>query len=396
MAAQRAALHRHLPAHGAEFGRVRTIPAHLPLEGAARPGQFPGQFGEHLRLRALPGVHVGIRRAVRVPGPAVQARLTGLPHLIDAAELVVEVDGAAAHLRHVRVHGLQGRGEGVPLVEPQRLGGHEVTLVVHHHVDVQVAFPDPRDPVLQHFRVRARGQPGALVGGAFAVGDGGGVDAHVGFHGLHRQGRLAHQVGDLLATPGRPLRVAGQRRAGRARLGAVAFQRGGVVAPVVGAAHRVVIGVAHPVELNAVHVVVLHDADVHIPDVLGGVRVTGVEQPVGPAAGGAVVLDHQPEVPARGVQAVLVEGVRGVFRGREAVPDGGGDDPGVHLDTLRVRLGDQVGERIEPGRHGGVVGAGHGGVVAVAVAAPPHLGEQHVHVRGLRVGHEFVDLLGRF
>ena len=90
---------------------------------------------------------------------------------------------------------------------------------------------------------------------------------------------------------------------------------------------------------------------------------------------------------------MLVERVCGIrWRGRP-LPHAGGDDPRVDLDALRVRAVDEGLQRVERrGAHPRDRGTGKAGAIAEAIAAADDLRDDRVHVRGLHVADELIDL----
>src|SRR4030095_9049074 len=88
-----------------------------------------------------------------------------------------------------------------PLVARGRL----VPLVVHWDVEIEDALAHPGVPVLQLLVVHARVLPGTLRLRSVAVGDGVGADAHARPDPVALDVDLAHDGGDLITAPLRPL-----------------------------------------------------------------------------------------------------------------------------------------------------------------------------------------------
>ena len=201
---------------------------------------------------------------------------------------------------------------------------------------------------------------------------------------------LADDVGDLIAPPLRPLRIVGQRPIDTTGRGLEAIERDGVVAPCVIRRPRGErqVGVPHAVEVEAIDRVVPRDREVHLRDVVGGVGVAWIEEPIRrrarALAESTVVADPEPLVVPGFRRPVLVERMARIERRDRAVPKGGRDDPRMDLNAGRVSLGDDRVERVVRARCDPGLRAGHAGAVAEAVTAPPDLNDQGVYVRGFR------------
>ena len=287
-------------------------------------------------------------------------------------------------------------GELAPLVEHPALVGRlrddRVALVVHEYRGVDDPFAEPAAPVLELLGVRARRLEAAHCSRSVPVRDE--VRGHSDVR-LER-GRLevdpAHYAGDLIPAPLRPLRVGVRQRIGASGLGAESRDGGRVVAPGRHVRPEVEVRITDPVEVDAVDVVVANDARRCVHDPGRGVGMAGVDQPVVVHLLQAVRARHHPVVPPDGRRPVQVEDMGRLAWRRRAVPHRGGDDPGVHLDAAGVRRGDERVQRVEGRRRDVDLRPRDRCPQAEAVAAPHHLGDDGVEVRGAGRGDERVDL----
>ena len=149
--------------------------------------------------------------------------------------------------------------------------------------------------------------------------------------------------------------------------------------------------------MEAVNVVLADDLERDIGRVTGGIGMAGIDE-VAARPGGAVLAPREPVFSAGGVEAVLVEGVAGIGGGAVlGAPDGGGDDPGMHVDSQLVWTGvvgtlDEVGERIEAGGEVWIFGARLQAAGVEGIAAPADLDDQGVDVGAAGISEEQIDL----
>ncbi len=152
-----------------------------------------------------------------------------------------------------------------------------------------------------------------------------------------------------------------------------------VIAPVVA------FGIADAIPVDAVHVILRDHVQGHPADVVLHARDARIQAVVrlGEHLAGAIL--HRPlRMPAPGMPW-----------GRRRpllAPDAVGLQPGVHLHAGCMRLGDQVGQRVERWPAGDVRRAGLVCRVVVRVAALAHLRDDYVIVRGLESVHQLRHL----
>ena len=380
--------------HWRQYGVVLRRLCQRPRElGAA-------QIAGARRLAFGRAVGVAVRSAVRVTHPAdravpIRVRRERFAHLDHAVRDEIQIDrGPDGHLARV----LMVAGELVPLEVHAplvvRLGREVLALVVHRDVEIEDPLLHPPTPVLQHLAVGARHLPAALGRRTVAVRDRVSADRELRLDRIGLDVDLAHDVRDLIATPSEPLGVVWARVIDAASELLEARDGDRVVAPRrdSGECREVLVGQAHAVEVQSVDVVIGRDARVHAHHVVRGIGMARIEKVVGSGAIGPVVTARDPVVRARLRRPVHVEDVVRVERRRDAVPDGGGDDPGVHLDALGVRLGDERVERVVWEWCDAGLRARHHCAVAEAVAAASDLHDECVEVRGLRGRDELRNL----
>ena len=312
------------------------------------------ELGAAGRPASRAGVGHRVRGPVRVTDPAdrgvsCRARRKRAAYLAHARGDVVQVERRSD--RH-RAAVLVVFRELVPLVVHLVLVRESVALVVHEDRGIEDAFAKPAAPVLELLGVGASVLEAAGGLRSVPVGDQVGRDSDA----RPERGRLevdpAHDPGDLIAAPLRPLRVSVRRRVGAPRLGAEARDRGRVVSPGRYERAEVAVRVADAVEVDAVDVVRADDARRHVGDPGRRVGVAGVEHPVIVELREAVRSGHDPIRATGGGRSVQVEDVVGIPRRRRAVPNRIRGHPGMDLDALPMGGVDERLERIESGCDG--------------------------------------------
>ena len=273
-----------------------------------------------------------------------------------------------------------------------------LALVVHGDVRVEDPLLHPAPPILERLAVRTALLPTADRLRARAVGNGVRADAEVRLHRGGLEVDLAHDVRHLVTSPLRPLRIVRERPIRTPGRCVEPVECNGVVSPrvVLRPGWKRQIGVAHAIEVEAVNVVISRHREEHLGDIGGCVGMAGVEEPVrGRARALAqcpVVLHSQPVFVSRLARSMQVERVIRVDRRRRAVPQRRRDDPGVDLNSSRVRLRDDRSKRVvRPWRDPGL-GSRHAGAIAETIATPADLHDQRVDVRRLCRVHELRDL----
>ena len=346
-------------------------------------------------------IGAAIRRPVRVADPAdaaVPRRARGqrFADLDDGAVDRVEIDrGADGRGARVLIVLREFIPVGVPgllVAEATRAGrGAVLPLVVHGDVRVEDPLLHPASPVLQRLAIRPRLRPVAAIAlRTVPVGDRVRADAKVRLDRVRLDVDLADDVGDLVAPPLRPLRIVRERPVDATGRGLEAIQRDGVVAPRVvrGPGGERQVGISHAVEVEAIDRVVPRNGEVHLRDVVGGVGVAWIEEPVRRGARalakGSVVTNAEPVVVSGLRRPVLVERVGRIERRDRAVPERGRDDPGMDLNARPVGFRDDRVEWVVGTRRDVRLRSRHARAVAEAVTAPPDLNHEGVDVRGLR------------
>ena len=274
-----------------------------------------------------------------------------------------------------------------------------LALVVHRDVRVEDPLLHPASPVLERLAIWPRLSPVTAVAlWTVAVGDRVRGYAEVG---LHRGGfdvDLAHDVRHLIPPPLRPLWIVRKRPIDAPGRGLEAVERDGVVTP------RVVrrprrerqVGISHAVEVEAIDRVVPRDRQVHLRDVVGGVGMAWIEEPVRRGARAlakrSVVTNAEPVFVSGLRRPVLVERVGRIERRHRAVPERGRDDPGMNLNAGLVGFADDRVERVVGTGRDVRLRSRHAGAVAETIATPTDLNDQRVDIRRLRRVHELRDL----
>ena len=206
------------------------------------------------------------------------------------------------------------------------------------------------------------------------------------------------EVRHLVAAPLAPERVVRRRKSGAVVLRVEALNVRVVIADVAGAVFRI----ADAVEMHAVDVVRAGEMREDLDRVRRRFRIAEVDVPLGAeavVAGArarsplAIVVVRRvrrriPEVPQKDVLRIARHRLR-----RVALPYRADDREGVHLDGARMRLFDEVPQRIEVvAQH---LGSRLRGIEVPRVAAAAHLHEDGVRFRRRRGGNDPVDVIAR-
>src|SRR5688572_6772790 len=255
-----------------------------------------------------------------------------------------------------------------------------LALVVHREIEFKDALIHPAAPILQHLAIRAR----PLIAPRCAlrtvsISDRRGTHANVRFESRAFQVYAPHKVRDLITTPLRPLWVGG--RGDICATGGFLKARDShwIVSPRGDECSQCKVRIPDAVKVDAIDIVIGDNTGKHPDDVISRVWMAGVKQIVAPSTESAIRPIHQPIIGTGLGWPMLVKHVIGIDRRSDAIPDRSGNHPGMYLDFLRVRLVDEILERIERLRRNGCLSAWHHCPIAETVAAPTHLDNKGIY-----------------